>query len=217
MATAVFVGVGPHRHDQLVSRHAAMTVSGQELHERLGPLPAPIGNPMAVNREFKGTQHAHGQETRRVTPCTMPWRGYEPARRGMSRTGWCGGQRRRRDELVQKLEHVLEPSHGSRFALGHAFVLTFEVTQPTSQVLPLRQGFAARDDRAAQRLVTGLRRALLHLAEHAVNCLRSGPVGYGTGLMQPAVPPCELLILSWSWPVPGRSETGTDPLGVLVT
>lgn len=64
---AIFVCVGPHRCDQLVSRHAAMTVDGKELHERLSPLPPPIGNLMAVDRELKGSQHKYGQKAGRVT------------------------------------------------------------------------------------------------------------------------------------------------------
>ena len=53
VAPVIFVNVRPYRHDQLVSQHAAVPVCGQELHERLGPLPAPVRDALAVDRELK--------------------------------------------------------------------------------------------------------------------------------------------------------------------
>src|SRR5580704_3670953 len=53
VAPVIFVNVRPYRHDQLVSQHAAVPVRGQELHERLGPLPAPVRDTLAVDRELK--------------------------------------------------------------------------------------------------------------------------------------------------------------------
>jgi hypothetical protein len=211
VAPVIFVNVRPYRHDQLVSQHAAVPVRGQELHERLGPLPAPVRDALAVDRELESPQHTHGQASARVTAGTRSWRRGQPPRCLMTRTDrrWC--QFRRLDELVQQVQHALQPGQRPRLTLGQPLVLTVQVPQPTGQVLPLRQGPAARNHRAGQRFVTGLRCSGLKLAEHVLDRLGGEPVGCGT-----AVPPhvsVLAFVLFWSFTIPRRIKTACGFLG----
>lgn len=80
VAPVIFVNVRPYRHDQLVSQHAAVPVRGQELHERLGPLPAPVRDALTVDRELKRPQHTRGQTSARVAAGAGSWRRDQPPR-----------------------------------------------------------------------------------------------------------------------------------------
>jgi len=129
----------------------------------------------------------------------------------MTRTDrrWC--QFRRLDELVQQVQHAQQPGQRPRLTLGQPLVLTVQVPQPTGQVLPLRQGPAARNHRAGQRFVTGLRCSGLKLAEHVLDRLGGEPVGCGT-----AVPPhvsVLAFVLFWSFTIPRRIKTACGFLG----
>ncbi len=84
-----------------------------------------------------------------------------------------------RIRYYKQFEHVTQPGQGPGLAQGQPLALTLELAQSAGQLLPLRQGPPARRHRAGQRLVAGLCRAGLHLAERAEHRLHGEPTAFG--------------------------------------